>query len=344
MYSEPCISITPSRISLYHRVLNNDGTPFRKLKTDFVLPKSNNHNGSVSFRSAKRLKDKVNWLCYLAKNQKVTYPNGSVSENFKLSFITLTLPASQIHSDLEIKRVFNNFLTTLRKRYGLKHYVWKAELQKNDNIHFHLTSTLFINHYVLRKVWNNCINHLGYVSRYSEKFSNMNYKEYSEYYKNNCVKYGKEYVEKDCENAYNDGCKNDWRNPNSTDVKTVFRVKNLAAYLAKYLSKQLSSENDQSLTEEEKKKQKERLEKFGNIWHCSRSLSKLTSYSDVLCNQWSNVVSYIISFKDSMLKEFDFCNCIYYSLNSLPIRLRNSMRKVLDAYVSNVFSRYDIAF
>lgn len=343
MYTEPCISITPSRISLYNRVLSNDGTPYRRLKTDFVMPKSNKHNGDVSFRSAKRLKDKVNWLCYLAKNQKVTYPNGSVSENFKLSFITLTLPASQIHSDLEIKRVFNNFLTILRKRYGLKHYVWKAELQKNDNIHFHLTSTLFINHYVLRKVWNNCVNHLGYVSRYSEKFKHMSYKDYSEFYRNNCVKYKKEYVEKDCISAYNDGCKNEWRNPNSTDIKTVFKVKNLAAYLAKYLSKQLSSDNE-SLTEEEKEKQKERFEAFGNIWHCSRSLSKLTSYSDVLCNQWSNVVSYIISFKDSMLKEFDFCNCVYYSLNSLPIRLRSSIKKILDSYISNVFQRFDIVF
>ena len=57
-------------------------------------------------------------------------------------------------------------------------YVWKAELQKNQNIHFHLTTNIFIHHATIRTLWNNCINRLGYISEYQSHFSNMTFEEY----------------------------------------------------------------------------------------------------------------------------------------------------------------------
>lgn len=333
MYVEPNISLTPSRLSIYNSVLNDNGTRFRSVK-NIVMPKSNNHNGKVSHRSAMRLKDKVQWLCYLAKKKSVTYPNGTISNNFRVSFITLTLPTTQKHSDLEIKRVFNNFLTTLRKRYNLKHYVWKAELQSNQNIHFHLTSTLFINHHTLRKVWNNAINRLGYVDRYQRKFSNMTYQDYELIFKKNCKKYKKEFDKSDCERSYNDGQKNNWTNPNSTDIKTVFNVENLGAYMAKYLSKKLS-----------KIENSKRLKNFGgNIWHCSRSLSKLTSFTDLRCNNWESLRVLIAQLKSSLTLSFDFCECTYFNFSKLPVRLRNCLRKFLDYYIKSTFKAFDIAY
>lgn len=334
MYTEPNISITPSRISSYIRVLNNDGSTFRRPKSSYKLPTSNQHNGNVSKRSARRLRDKINWLTFIAKKQKVTYPNGTVSHNFRLSFITLTLPSKQRHSDIEIKRVFNNFLTTLRKRYGLKHYVWKAELQKNNNIHFHLTTTLFINHQVVRTLWNNAINRLGYVDAYRKRFSQMSYDVYRQVYGANMRKHGKDFDPVRCQKSYDDGQKNGWTQPNSTDIKTVFRVKDLAAYLAKYLAKELSKDGNEK-----------RIENFGgNIWFCSRSLSRLTSYTDLMCNQWADVRDFIANLKGSMALSFDFCECVYYSLRQLPDRIRSSIERILNRYVSRCISDLDPSY
>lgn len=333
MYIEPNISLTPSRLSLYNRVLNDDGTRFKSVR-NIVMPKSNKHNGNVSHRSAMRLKDKVQWLCYLARKQNVTYPNGNTSNNFRISFITLTLPTTQKHSDLEIKRVFNNFLTTLRRRFGLKHYVWKAELQMNDNIHFHLTSTLFINHQTLRRVWNNAINNLNYVDKYQRKFSKMTYQDYELVFKKNCEKYNKEFDKSKCEKSYNDGQKNNWSSPNSTDIKTVFNVDNLGAYMAKYLSKKLSKNGNSK-----------RIKNFGgNIWHCSRSLSKLTSFTDLRCNNWESLRELIAHLKSSVTIAFDFCECTYFNFTSLPVRLRNCLKKFLDYYIKTTFEKYEIVY
>ena len=99
-------SFTPSKAVIYNKLYTYSPDmgvlPFRGVGSD--LPKDNAQKGKISNRSARRLKDKVNWLVFKSKNQKVKYPNGTISENFRISFITLTLPSRQRHTDLEIKK------------------------------------------------------------------------------------------------------------------------------------------------------------------------------------------------------------------------------------------------
>ena len=74
---------------------------------------------------------------------------------FKMAFITLSLSSTQIHSDNEIKeKCLNQFLIEIRKRYRVKNYIWRAEKQKNGNIHFHVVIDKFIAWSELRDRWN----------------------------------------------------------------------------------------------------------------------------------------------------------------------------------------------
>jgi hypothetical protein len=116
------------------------------------------------------------------------------------TFVTLTLPAMQMHSDNEIKRkCLTPFIQTLQRKFDVWHYFWRAEPQQNGNIHFHLIIDSYIKHNLLRMEWNQCINKLGYVDRFEAKFQH--------------------------------------NNPNSTDIHSFRSIRHPAAYVIKYCLK-----------------------------------------------------------------------------------------------------------
>lgn len=86
--------------------------------------------------------------------------------NYKIGAATFTLSSKQIHDDKFIrKHLFEPLLRILRNKYKMKHYIWKAEAQENDNIHFHLLLDVFVNKDDLRILWNTLQDVHGYVER-----------------------------------------------------------------------------------------------------------------------------------------------------------------------------------
>src|SRR5574344_1501208 len=89
----------------------------------------------------------------------------------KLVFLTLTLSAVQVHPDQEIKsKILKPFMRWMREIRGCTNYIWKAEVQKNGNIHFHVIVDQFVNKDKIRAKWNECQDNLGYFERYQRKF------------------------------------------------------------------------------------------------------------------------------------------------------------------------------
>lgn len=165
-------------------------------KINFSKKRATNN---LSQASKKRLRNSIQWLAKTSTEKSVFVEELDRRVKFKLSFITLTLPSKQIHTDKEIKReCLNVFLQWLRDTYKDIKYVWKAEIQQNGNIHFHITTDVFIHYRILRARWNKIVNKLGYVDRY--------------------------FIESGS------------RTPPSTEVKAVKKVRNIAAYLVSYLA------------------------------------------------------------------------------------------------------------
>lgn len=331
VYSQPNISITPNKISLYNTIHNQDGSLFRNVKR--MMPISNAHSGVVSQKASSRIKSKINWLIYKSNKQHVKYPNGTISSNFRISFITLTLPSRQIHTDKEIKKCLDRFLTILRNRYKMKDYVWKAELQGNTNIHFHITTNVYIHHLTIRSIWNRCINRLGYVDRYQKKYSVMSYQSYFTVMKKNSKKYGNSLSVSNIKKSFDFGQRTNWSSPNSTDVKTVFRVNSLSAYLSKYLTKNLSGkskEKSSKLTS----KQKKRIKAFGGrLWFCSRTLSCLQKYTSIFCNSFHSFVVNLLKSQNVWMKHYDYVSVIYFNIEKIPKALSGKLCKLLDTYI-----------
>jgi len=155
---------------------------------------------------------------------------------FRLAFITLTLPSKQIHSDTDIKRnLLKQFLQELQKKFKMYLYIWKAEKQKNGNIHFHIITNRYIPYKKIREIWNRIIDKKGYeyVKKYSEKMQ--------EFFKDGFRMLPNDKRSKETQyKAYVKNKAIKWTDPNTTDIHSVYKINNINAYFVKYVSKFLN--------------------------------------------------------------------------------------------------------
>lgn len=259
-------SIKPGYVSSYY-----DRSYFgsRKIvKSEKIKqPRNNKPKRSLSDKARKRLRDAINWLYILSAKKEVQNNTTKRTFNFRLNFITLTLPATQFHSDKTIKRVaLNGFLDTMRKYHGLLNYVWRAECQRNGSIHFHLVSDSFLNWYVVRNVWNRQMKKLGYIEKYRQKHTQLTEAEYIDTYTN---KDGTNHDELKKRYAY--GQSSHWKSPNTTDIHALYKVRNVTAYVSSYMTKGEKKRKKG----EDYETQDRRIE--GKLWGLSQSLSKIKS-------------------------------------------------------------------
>lgn len=173
----------------------------QKFQANKANLKENKHKGKVSAKAMKEIKNCVNWLIASAKQKTLYHAESKKYYTFKVNFITLTLPDtySEITDKILKTDLLNPLLTTLRKGYGLKNYIWKLEFQQNGKLHVHLTTDTFIYWKDLRRLWNKRLISCGHMARFK------------------------------AEHGHTD--------PNSTDVHAVYKINDLAAYISKYMSK-----------------------------------------------------------------------------------------------------------
>lgn len=159
------------------------------------------YSGTMTAGAKKRLTKAVSLLVQSSKSRIIYNPVSRSHHQFKLSFLTLTIPECDIKPDAKFcnKKLLEPMLRVLRRRYGLKSYIWKLELQQNGMVHYHITTNLFINHSDLKNEWNAILNRNYMLEDYSKRTGKVD--------------------------------------PNSTDVKSVKQVKNFEAYLIKYIAK-----------------------------------------------------------------------------------------------------------
>ena len=104
-------------------------------------------------------------MAHLAEDKTAYNHKFKSTFKFRLTFITLTLSSRQQHTDTEIKeKLLHPFLDYMIKTYKLKFYVWKAERQRNQNLHFHLIFDKYINYAIIRDRWNHYQDRLNYLS------------------------------------------------------------------------------------------------------------------------------------------------------------------------------------
>lgn len=161
----PCVSIGSDSIVLYDKYYGS--------KRSKVMPITNRNTGLVSTQQASRIRYYINLLIDTARSKKVYSNTTKKYYSFKVNLITLTLPSKQIHPDKEVhNKVFKEFIRAWKRIAPELLYVYKAEVQDNGNLHYHLTTNTYIHYSKLRDMWNYYTNKLGYIDRCSVKSPN----------------------------------------------------------------------------------------------------------------------------------------------------------------------------
>lgn len=153
------LTINPSYVALYDMWHGPRSSPA-------TLPLSNKREKYISNKSAQRIKRTINILLDSAKLKSVYNKATGKWFRFRLNLITLTLPSAQVHGDKEIHNtIFKNFIRAIKQKFPGFMYIYKAEVQDNGNLHYHLTTNTYIDYLKLRNIWNYYTEKLGYVSR-----------------------------------------------------------------------------------------------------------------------------------------------------------------------------------
>ena len=312
----PCVSVHPGRICLYNRVEYVSVKP-RKNKADHLINADKHYHGKVSYQTRKKVSRGVEYLLFMANDKYLPETAHGKSYKFKIAFVTLTLPSAQIHSDNQIKsECLNQLIVEIRQKYHVKNYIWRAEKQKNGNIHFHILVDKFIPWSELRDRWNRIINKLGYVDRYRNemrKFHSDGFKAREELLK--------AWDYKSQVKAYQKGKANDWNSPNSTDIHSLYKINKVAQYITKYCTK-----DEETNTVE------------GRIWGSNYSLSGITGAQAIADSDIKAEVNRLITLFDDKYYSSD-----YFSIIHVPIHVVNQLHcdnlfKLLSVYMSNEFN------
>lgn len=333
----PKISLKPDRVTKYNEVL------IRNLEKNTLvsLPKERKkiynletfeeikfekqfHNFNISSSAQRKIKEKINWLYLLSRSRYQKSYTGKDIFNFKINFLTLTLPSKQKHNTAEItKKCLNQFITEIKERTKMENYVWRLEFQKNGNVHYHIVTDTFIDYSFALKVWNRILNKLDYIRPYTEKFSEMTLSDYvSKNHDQNINTF--ELLAK----RYAKGKKESWKNPPTVDVKVCTNNKAIANYISKYFGKKADNESVCNSLDNEENSFSLRL------WFCSRSLSKLTSivdYEEIITINWFDALNGLEKVRNFVS---DYANCLFFNIKDLSNNLKSLLYQTFRNYAN----------
>jgi hypothetical protein len=193
----PVLQVRPYGLLVYEHKEMSGKPNYTKEKTG---RKPLAYTGVLTPYSKKRLKRAISLMVASSKEKEA--PNWKTGKmyRFKVNFITFTLPANQGDiPDKTIKKCLDNWIKRAKRKHGLQSYIWRAERQANQSIHFHMITDCWIHYQKIRDDWNQCLKETGLVNKFQEKHGHAN--------------------------------------PNSTDVHAVWKVRNLTSYFVKYMSK-----------------------------------------------------------------------------------------------------------
>lgn len=245
------------------------------------------YSGTLTKSGKKRMEKAITLLCQASPTRYIYNPIINRHHYHKLSFVTLTVSDSNLNRNANevYKTCLRPLLQWLTKYKGVKLYVWKAELQKRGQIHYHLATPTFINYQELKNKWNYLQAKAGYLNGYYEK-----YKSYE---------------------------------PNSTDIHSMRKIKDAAAYLTKYFGKEEANSNES--TENSKP---ETAKTVGKVWDCSANLKKAKYFTCEDSQTLDANIRDAVQTGKAYIENKDYFSIIYLygikpeHLLSLPDRMR----------------------
>lgn len=222
--------------------------------------------GQSTDGAQKRIRRTVDLLCQLSPPRKARNPVSGKTVKHSLSFITLTISGKERLVDAKFAHEYllAPFIRTMRRKHNMITYIWKVEFQKSGQLHYHITTPSIIHYQYIKDTWNNLLSKHGLLKQYLLEHPGQF--------------------------------------PNSTDIRSVYKKKDISWYLSKEISKTVQ---DKSAN--------------GKVWDCSLNIKGRRFFTAL---EPSNLTGIIDSKK---IKFSDYCG-IYKLSNPwevMPAKIRN---------------------
>lgn len=153
------IAVKPSMVLMYniepHSHKNN---PYRK------IPKQKAPNGILSVNSKRKLKSAIKWLTACSDEKQVYQKKLKKKVSYKINLITLTFK-NNMQDDKTARTLLSKWLEMAKHRFGIVHYVWKAEPQERGAIHFHIATNTYVPYAEIAYTWNRLLFKNGFDQR-----------------------------------------------------------------------------------------------------------------------------------------------------------------------------------
>ena len=291
----PTLQVRPNYLVIYNQLEGIRRRPRDQWQYELQeKDRKKAYAGLITPGSAKNLKRCIENLIEIALPKKAVNHSTGKEFTFKINFITLTLPCEQGKwTDKDVKRMcLDTWLKSARRRFGLRNYVWRAERQHNGNIHFHIASDCYIDHVQLRNSWNDRLEHCSYITKFEKKHKH--------------------------------------RNPNSTDVHSVKKIRSLASYLVKYMSKGhvfaelLRAQPPWQKPAEQMKWEKsgpkfrrvlsrDEIKINGRLWDCSENLKRKEKCEFIVDGDITERLRQLIIKDKARVKDTEVCSLVFMS-------------------------------
>lgn len=310
-YQIPYLQFRSNSIIQYNQ-FEGDATRVRDWQGDLTanLLKQKTYSGRMCPGGKKRLTRCVELMLMATKKTIIYNPLKRKHMPFKIGFLTLTIysPDRMIQGKEAHKLCLEPFLLWLRRKHGVKLYIWKAELQQRGQIHYHLILDTFIHKDDIQAKWNQLQVEAGYLDMDSY---------FSEF--------GHTYVP-------------------STKIHSVYRKRNLAGYIGKCITEETNDRFEKAalnvegefkargyqvtemnsrelrngtgdpsgLVGEMAKKVQNLLSVGGKVWDCSMNLKSNTYFLTIADNEYLDKLYEMV--EANLVKVIVTDNCLIYKL------------------------------
>lgn len=140
-----------------------------------LLPDSSTatYSGKVTPHARRRLLSALDLLVQRSPTKKIFVKETGKVHDFKLNFITLTMAKQEnVSVSYAYEKLLREWLRYMKRKQGMKDYVWKAEYQKRGQVHYHVATNVFIPWKVVRWRWNQLQRKAGHLERHARLYKN----------------------------------------------------------------------------------------------------------------------------------------------------------------------------
>lgn len=281
----PMMQVRSRSIILFNQYIGERKASILTNNKRHNLQAEKTYSGQMTTHAKKRLAKAISLLNQSSPWKKVQPSWQKTPIDFKLSFCTLTIPDdTPITGKEAYKKLLKPFLRKCKSKFGLNSYIWKAELQARGQLHYHITSNCFMEYSQVQEIWNNIIEVAGLMDVFKSKHGH--------------------------------------NSPHSTEIRAVKNVKNIEAYLVKYISK--SDDAGRSV--------------FGKTWGCSENLKGASYFTEIINSANEKAIEMLIDAKQAVFEAFERFSIVKF-LDASPVWIlsknQQSLYKMHMASIAN---------